>query len=97
MSAGTVQAIHSASVIGSFIGSLLPQQEVHDPAAPHMLAGLSAVAEDVRVGAAGVFEGVRENGQVLEGAVVVDVAGDGRDRAAVPAQPSRVNRDGAEV
>jgi hypothetical protein len=37
---------------------LLFQEEVHGPAAAHVLAAAPAMAKDVGVGAAGVFEGV---------------------------------------
>jgi hypothetical protein len=54
------------------------------------------VGEDVGVGAAGVFEGVGQDAQVLEGPLVVDAAGDGRDGAGVPLQPRGVDGGGAE-
>src|SRR5436309_412471 len=53
--------------------SRLAQQQVHDPAAADVCARLAAVGEDGGVGAAGVFEGVGQDRQVVEGAVVVDV------------------------
>jgi len=40
---------------------LLPQHQIDHPAASNMLARLAAVAEDVGVIAAGVFEGVGED------------------------------------
>ena len=53
------------------------------------------MGEDVRVGAAGVFEGVGQDRQVVEGAIVVDAAGDGRDGGVVPGEPGGVDGDGA--
>ena len=41
-----------------------------------MLARLATVVEDVRVGAAGVFESVGQDGQAVESSLIVDGAGD---------------------
>src|SRR5262249_19486325 len=74
----------------------LAEDQVHDPAAADVLAALAAVGEDVGVGAAGVLEGVGQDRQVMEGPLVVDAAGDGRDGAVVPRQPGGVDSDGTE-
>ena len=52
-----------------------PQQQIDDPTTAHVLAGLAAVIQNVGVGAAGFFEGVGQNGQAVEGAIVVDRLG----------------------
>jgi hypothetical protein len=54
------------------------------------------VGEQVGVRAAGVFEGVGQDRQVVEGAVVVDVPGDRGDGAVVPLQPRGFGGDRAE-
>jgi hypothetical protein len=53
-------------------GLCFAEQQIHDPAAADMLARLPAVVQDVGIIAAGVFEGVGEDGQAVEGAVIVD-------------------------
>src|SRR5271156_4922924 len=44
-----------------------------------MWSGASTMAQDVCVGAAGVFQGVGEDGQAVEGTVGVDGLGEGDD------------------
>ena len=58
-----------------------------------MLARLPAMVQDVGVIAASVFEGIGEDGQAVEGAVVVDGLSQGGD---VRRSPGGVERDGAE-
>ncbi len=52
------------------------------------------MVKDVPVVAAGFFQGVGQNRQAVEGAVVVDGLGQlGESRAVVPTQPRRVKWD----
>src|SRR5437868_4933782 len=74
----------------------LPQQQIHRPAAADVRAEATAMGEQIGVGAAGVFEGVGQERQFVESAVVVDVPGDGRDGAAIPGEPMWLDRDRAE-
>ena len=46
-----------------------PQHQIHHPAAADMRAGAATVVEDVGVVAAGVLEGVGEDGEAVEGAL----------------------------
>jgi hypothetical protein len=55
--------------------SLLAQEQVHDPAAPHMLPRLAAEGQDVRVVATSFLQSVGQVGQAVEGPLVVDRAG----------------------
>jgi hypothetical protein len=59
------------------IESLLPQHQIDDPAAADVLPRLAAVEQDIRVRAAGFFEGIREDRQPVEDAILVDRGGDG--------------------
>jgi hypothetical protein len=52
--------------------------------------------EDLSLAAAGVFQGVAEDGQVIEDPFVVDALPGVADEAVVPAQLGGVERDGAE-
>src|SRR4051812_9498915 len=58
----------------------LAQDEVQRPAAPDVGAGRAQVGEDVGIGAAGVFKSVGEDGQSVEGVVVVDPPRQRNDR-----------------
>ena len=49
-----------------------------------MLARLSAVVQDVRVIAAGVFQGIGQDRQAVEVAVVVDSCCEGNDGGSAP-------------
>jgi hypothetical protein len=69
---------------------------MHNPAAPHVLPWSAAVAKDVRVGTTGFFQSVRQDGQVLEAAVIVDGLGNVGRGAVVPLQPGGVKPDWAE-
>jgi hypothetical protein len=63
-------------------GSLLAQQQIDHEAAPNLVPRLAAVVQDVSVAAAGVFEGVGQDGQAVEGAVGVEgLVGDTRARS----------------
>jgi hypothetical protein len=53
--------------------SLPGEQEIQHPAPAHVFAA-PAVRQDVLICAAGVFEGIGQDGQAVEGAVVVDMA-----------------------
>ena len=68
-------------------------QQVDDPAAANVLAGLPAMIQNVGVGAAGVFEGVGEDGEAVEGTVGVDGFGELRDGGG---EPRAIEVDGAE-
>ena len=69
------------------------QQQIHYPAAANMLAGLAAVVKDVRIGAAGVFERVAEDGHPVEGPAVVDGLCQRDDGGRLP---GGIDGDGAE-
>src|SRR5262245_12044537 len=83
MGFGWEQASHSASVTAS----LPPEQEVHDPAPPHMLARLAAVAEDLAVVAPRLLQRVREDRQAVERPLGVDPQRQLRDGAVAPGEP----------
>src|ERR1700677_3967368 len=74
-------------------GSLLSQHEVHRPATPDMRPRRSAVGQHVAVVTTDFFQGVRKDGQAVEGSVVVDGLrrGDHLGR-----EPGVVEDDGAE-
>src|SRR5262249_31770930 len=74
----------------------LAQQQVHDPAAPDVWAGATAMIEDVCVGTAGGFQGVGQDGQVVEGPVVVAGLGEPGDGAVPPGEPGSGDGGGAE-
>src|SRR5262249_4793655 len=57
-----------------------------------MLTRLTAVAEDVGVGAAGLLQGVGQDGQAVAGSPVVDGLGQPGNRAVIPGQPRWFNR-----
>src|SRR5262249_53336227 len=69
------------------------QKDVHQPGAAEVLAVLAAVSEDVGIGATRIFEGVGQNGQRREVAIVGDVSGEADHLAVVPAQPARIDGD----
>src|SRR5262245_26047552 len=56
----------------SAIRSLLAKGQVKNPAAADVFAAPAAVREDGLVGAARLFEGICQNGHVLESALIVD-------------------------
>jgi hypothetical protein len=58
-----------------------------------MLSATPTMSKDLLVCAAGVFQGVGEDRQALEGAVVVNGLSKGRDRGS---EPGRVERPGRE-
>src|SRR5262249_15111079 len=74
-------------------GSLPAQDQVHDPAPPDVLPRLPAVGQDGLVGAAGVFEGVGQDRQVVERPLIVDAASEGGD---VLPEPAGFGGNGAE-
>jgi hypothetical protein len=61
-----------------------------------MLAGLATVAQNVRVQATGVFQGVREDGEVLKTDFIVNGLVQLNYRATLPRQPGGVNLGAAE-
>src|SRR5947209_19283311 len=70
---------------------LLPQNEIDDPAAPDVRPRPPKVAQDVRVRAAGLFEGVGQDGHTVEGPLVVDGLGNFGHGAAAPNKPRGVD------
>ena len=72
------------------------QQKVDRPAPSHMLALRPAVAEEVLVLAPRFFEGVGQHRHVRKVAGVVHPPGHRDGQAVVPAEPGRVDDDGAE-
>src|SRR5262245_58630925 len=55
---------------------LLPEQQIHHPAAADVWTGAAAMGEDVGVLAAGVLKGVGEDRQAVKGTVVVSPPGE---------------------
>jgi len=53
-------------------GSLLPQQQINDPSAPHMRPTGAAVEEHFRVCASGFLQRIGEDRHPIEGAVGVN-------------------------
>ncbi|MHB1426128.1 MAG: hypothetical protein ACYC3I_23440 [Gemmataceae bacterium] len=54
---------------------LLPQDQVHDPAAPHMHSWLAAVGQHVGVMATGFFEDIGQDRHPVKGTILVDALG----------------------
>lgn len=75
--------------------SVQAEHEVQYPASSGVRAWRSQVAEDVLVVAPGLFEGVGENGQVIEGAFVEHLLSHRSDIGREPFLP-RLRFDGAE-
>jgi hypothetical protein len=61
-----------------------------------MFAWLTAVIEDVVIGASRFFEGVSQNRQQVEGALFVDRLSDSSNRIIVPGQPGGINGNRAK-
>src|SRR5436305_1032056 len=68
--------------------SLLAQQQVDDPAAADVRPGAATVRQDGLVVAAGVEQRVGQDGEAVEGALLVDALRDLRDAPVVPVKPS---------
>ena len=71
----------------------LAEQQIDDPAAADMLARLTAMVQEVGVGAAGVFQGVSEDWKAVESTVLVDGFGKLRHRVG---KPGWIQRDGTK-
>src|SRR5438552_1949765 len=77
--------LRGQSLAGSLgVASLLAQQRVEQPAAAHVLARLTAMAQEGDVGAAGVLERVAQYRHCGEVALVVDALRQAHDKAVVP-------------
>src|SRR5207249_2347831 len=76
--------------------SLLSQQQIERPAAADVPLALATVGEHVWIGAAGILEGIGQDGQVAEVAAVIDLPGHRAEQPAAPAQPGRVRLGRAE-
>src|SRR5262249_55912518 len=79
---------------------LLPQQQVDDPTATHMRTRLTQMGDELVVAAAGIFEGVREDGKAVSveragGQVPLFVSGR-RECCHGRRPPSRIDGDGTE-
>src|SRR5262245_17894641 len=61
-----------------------------------MNSRLTAVPENLGVGAAGVFKGIAQNRHAVEGSVVADCLSHVDDGAVVPGEPVLVEGHGAE-
>ncbi len=72
-------------------GLLLAQDQVHDPAPLHMLPRLAAMVQNVGVSAARFFQTVGQDGQAIEGPVLVDRLGQFKDAAAAPGHPKGID------
>jgi hypothetical protein len=71
--------------------STLSQQEIDDPAAAHMLAGLAAVVQDVGIVAARFFQGVGQDRQTVKYPVIINGLGDSLYYSLIPSQPRRID------
>ena len=69
---------------------LFAEQLIDHPATADVFAAAAAVLQHVRVVAAGFFQGVGENGQPVEGPLLVDGLCQVRDGAVVPGQLGRL-------
>src|SRR5262249_7206515 len=72
---------------------LLAEQKVDNPAAANMVIQLPAVVQHVLVVAARLLEGIPEDWHAVEGTLVVDGSGQGKDDRS---KPRRVNGTGPE-
>jgi hypothetical protein len=70
--------------------SLLSKHQIHNPAPTNMVTTLTAMRQDVRVVAPGVFEGVSDDGEAVEGSIVVDGLGQSDDDAGKPTNDSLI-------
>src|SRR5262245_16121858 len=70
---------------------LLAQKKVYNPASTDVIPWLAAVTEDVGVGATCFLQGISQDGQAIEGSLIVNGLGKSWDGATVPRQPSRIN------
>src|SRR4051812_20617851 len=75
---------------------VLAEDQIQRPAAAHVRPRRAQVREDGVVGEAGVFEGVGEDRQAVEGAIGVDAFGELWDDAIIPGSPRIVERENAE-
>ena len=71
---------------------LLCEYEINGPTAANVGAWAAEVIEDELVGAAGLFECIRQNRHALDGPLLVDCSRQLEDRALVPPKPRRVGR-----
>jgi hypothetical protein len=71
----------------------LAKDQIYNPTAAYVLAYRATMFKDVSVSAAGFFQGVGQERQAVEGAVVVDHLGQSGDSTVVPPEPRRQNKD----
>src|SRR4051794_23883156 len=76
--------------------SALAQDRVHDPATADVLRLQTAVIQDVRVLAAGLFQSITQDGKVPFAALGVDDLGNPADTAPIPFQPAGIDGRRAE-
>jgi hypothetical protein len=74
----------SLAVSTHVLGKLLAENQIDDPAASDMGAGLAAMIQNVSVVAAGIFKGVAKDGQAVESTVTVDSLGKADDICCLP-------------
>jgi hypothetical protein len=88
MTAATVSGIAmKTSPLVRSSPSLLTQEEVHHPATPDVRPRLATMGEEVGLRAVRFFEDVCQDGQAVEGPLLVDALGQLDHRAIVPRQP----------
>jgi hypothetical protein len=89
------RGLQRQAAIGSLFGgaSTLAQQEIDDPAAAHMLAGLAAVIQDVSVEAARFFQGVGQDRKTIERSLLVNALGETDGNPAGPSPDRRSDGD----
>src|SRR5262249_52699986 len=73
------------------------QQEVEDPAFYHVFAWVTAVVEDVSVGAARLLEGIGEYGKLLESVLGGNGPSDPQHTSPVPGQPGKLDGNRATL
>src|SRR5438874_2544513 len=66
--------------------SRLAEDQVQRPAAAHVRAVAAAMLDEFLVVASGVEQGVGQDGEAVEGALLVDAFGDAAHRAVIPSQ-----------
>src|SRR5262249_22250587 len=73
--------------------SFLAENQINDPAAPHMFCWLAAVVQNVGVGAACLFESIGKNGHSVKGFFIIDGLS---ESGHVGCQPGSIDGDRTE-
>src|SRR5262249_58351678 len=86
----------SPSQIHDRTSAVVWKEQVDQPAAAEVGPAVAAVVEQAVVGAAGVLQGVAQDGHLVEAALVAQGAGQADDGAVVDGQPLGGQVDGLE-